>query len=311
MIACSLSNQTCPHCHNSSYTELWECEDHLVSHERYAIGRCNQCGLLQTLTPPPAEELGHYYDSSDYLSHQTEGQGAMARIYRSVKRYRTGRRVRTARKLCATAPQMMLEVGAGVGAFAHAMQERGCKAYVVEQSKAARELCAQQIPSEQLFATTQEFVAQHSELSGQLDLICLWHSLEHLPDLADQLEMYQQLLKPGGTLCIAVPNAQSFDASYYRALWAAYDVPRHLWHFTPHSMRQTVEAHHFTLKKIRPQRLDVYYIALLSESYKQGGHINLITWLKAFGVGFSYHIRSLFTPMRASALLYHFVRQAR
>ena len=122
--------------------------------------------------------------------------------------------------------------------------------------------------------------------------------------------MYRQLLKPGGTLCIAVPNAQSFDASYYRALWAAYDVPRHLWHFTPHSMRQTVEAHHFTLKKIRPQRLDVYYIALLSESYKQGGHINFITWLKAFGVGFSYHIRSLFTPMRASALLYHFVRQA-
>ena len=134
--------------------------------------------------------------------------------------------------------------------------------------------------------------------------------MEHLPDLADQLETYQQLLKPGGTLCIAVPNAQSFDASYYRALWAAYDVPRHLWHFTPHSMRQTVEAHHFTLKKIRPQRLDVYYIALLSESYKQGGRINFITWLKAFGVGFSYHIRSLFTPMRASALLYHFVRQA-
>ena len=99
MIACSLSKQTCPHCHNSSYTELWECEDHLVSHERYAIGRCNQCGLLQTLTPPPAEELGHYYDSSDYLSHQTEGRGGMARIYRAVKRYRIGRRVRTARKL--------------------------------------------------------------------------------------------------------------------------------------------------------------------------------------------------------------------
>lgn len=308
MIACSLSDQVCPHCKNSSYTELWECEDHLVSHERYAIGRCNHCGLLQTLTPPSADHLGHYYDSSDYLSHQTERRGPLARTYRMIKRYRLKRRVHTARKLCTIPPQTMLEVGAGVGDFAAAMQQRGCKAYVIEQSELARQACAQLIPLEQLFATKEELM-RSKDLSGQLDLICLWHSLEHLPDLSDQLTYYAQLLKPGGTLCIAVPNAQSFDASYYRELWAAYDVPRHLWHFTPHSLRQTVEAHSFKLQRIYPQRLDVYYIALLSESYKQGGRINFITWLKALSVGISYHMRALFTPLRASALLYHFVRQ--
>ena len=308
MIACSLSNQRCPHCHNSSYTELWECEDYLVSHERYPIGRCNHCGLLQTLSPPPIEKIGYYYDSSEYLSHKKKGGGMLSRVYLIVKSYRLKQRVRIAHRLCTVRPQQILEVGAGVGSFAQMMQKMNCKTYVVEQSDVARQICAEQIPAEQLFATT-EGLMHGSTLSGQLDLVCLWHSLEHLPDIEYQLTCYQQLLKPGGALCIAVPNAQSFDASYYRELWAAYDVPRHLWHFTPHSLKQMVEPYGFELKKIYAQRLDVYYIALLSESYKQGGRTSFITWLKAFGVGISYHFRSLFEPQRASALLYHFVRK--
>lgn len=302
-----MPTQQCPHCRSHSYIALWRCKDHMVSGEQFVVGRCAECGLLQTLSAPNAEELGRYYKSADYLSHQTKTGSLTARIYNRVRSYRIARKVRQVIRLYGGVPQQVLEIGAGVGLFAEALRKRGSTIYIVEQSGDARDQCVERLGASRCYASTRDLMESGAVAPHSLDMICLWHSLEHLPDLAYQLESFAQLLRPGGSLCIAVPNAQSFDAGYYRELWAAYDVPRHLWHFTPHTMQQTVEPYDFSMQRTIPMHLDLYYIALLSEEYRRSGRHRLRSWMSALGVGISYHIRSLFVPKHASALLYHFL----
>ena len=68
--------------------------------------------------------------------------------------------------------------------------------------------------------------------SHTFDVITMWHVLEHVPNLENQIKELKRLVKPNGTIIIAVPNFKSYDAKYYGKFWAAYDVPIHFWHFS-------------------------------------------------------------------------------
>jgi predicted SAM-dependent methyltransferase len=106
--------------------------------------------------------------------------------------------------------------------------------------------------------------------SQSFDVITLWHVLEHLPNLENQLSTFKRLLKSNGTLIIAVPNYKSYDALYYKSFWAAFDVPRHLWHFSEDSISKLVSKQNMRVEKTLPMKFDSYYVSLLSEKYKNG-----------------------------------------
>ena len=101
-------------------------------------------------------------------------------------------------------------------------------------------------------------------------MITLWHVFEHIHDLNNQINLLKPLLEEKGTLIIAVPNYKSYDAKYYKSFWAAYDVPRHLWHFSQNGIKQLLEGFGFVCQKTLPMLFDSFYVSLLSEKYKRG-----------------------------------------
>lgn len=134
------------------------------------------------------------------------------------------------------------------------------------------------------------------------DVITLWHVMEHLEHLNDTWETLGRILKDRGILVIAVPNPTSFDAGKYKEMWAAYDVPRHLWHFTPSVMQQFGAKHNFILCERHPMPFDAFYVSMLSEKYRKSS----IPFLKGLWSGTEAWFVSLAKKERSSSMIYVF-----
>ena len=135
---------------------------------------------------------------------------------------------------------------------------------------------------------------------GSFDAITLWHVLEHVHQLHDYIKRLKELLNPGGKIFIAVPNYESTDSSIYNSWWAAYDVPRHLYHFTPKTIQLLVEQHGLKLTGKKPMWFDSFYISLLSSKYKNGK----TSWIGAALSGVRSNINAVFNKDRCSSVIY-------
>ena len=161
---------------------------------------------------------------------------------------------------------------------------------VIEPSQKAKELAKEKITSKN--ALRNDLKELFDEEPAQYDMITMWHVLEHVPNLLEYIDKLKQLLTKDGYLIVAVPNFKSYDANHYKEFWAAYDVPRHLWHFSEDSIRQIFGRNDFELVETLPLLFDSFYVSFLSEKYKTGksnlvnGFINgLNSNLKAKGSG--------------------------
>ena len=134
--------------------------------------------------------------------------------------------------------------------------------------------------------------------SERFQAITLWHVLEHLPNLQGQISSLVQLLDDDGLLVIAVPNFKSWDARHYKSYWAAYDVPRHLWHFSKTAISKLFAPHGMEVVKIKPMWFDAFYVSLLSEKYKG----NKFYWPFAFFVGLWSNVKAVFTKEHSSLI---------
>ena len=143
-----------------------------------------------------------------------------------------------------------------------------------------------------------ENLLQNNE-TEEYDVITMWHVLEHVENLQEYIQQLKDLLKENGTLLIAVPNYKSYDANYYKEFWAAYDVPRHLWHFSQASISKLFSVENISVVKTLPMKFDSYYVSLLSEKYKNGK----MNPIKAFLVGFTSNRKSKQTK-EYSSLIY-------
>ena len=197
------------------------CFDHSVSQEQFELMKNNKYDLL--VTHPVPEKLATYYESETYISH-TDGKGnLLEKIYQLVKTYTLQQKLKLINKQ-QTNNKRLLDIGAGTGEFLKYCNKNGWQTDGVEPSQHARNL-AQEM-NIKLFSDISEIN------ENKYDIITLWHVLEHIPNLTETLEKLKNMLDVGGRLIIAVPNYKSNDAKYYGAYWAAYDVPRHLWHFS-------------------------------------------------------------------------------
>lgn len=254
---------SCPVCKQIEIEKHLEVEDFFLSHETFNIYICKHCGFLFTQDRPPAAELQKYYQSESYISHSNTKKGMLAFLYQQVRQYTLRRKfsmIESSHK-----KGVLLDIGCGTGEFLQMGRRRGWTVQGIEPSPVARDFARNKYGLD---------VSGESELrnlpSGHFDVITLWHVLEHVASLSESIQNLIRILKEDGLLVIAVPNAASKDAAIYKQFWAAYDVPRHLYHFTPSSLRLLLNQQGLEVTGQRPMIFDSFYISLLSEEYRSG-----------------------------------------
>ena len=255
--------EECPACAGTSFTPYLTCQDQLVSQKLFSIQQCERCQLLFTNPRPGAESIGAYYKSDTYISHDDTRKGVIDTVYRTVRSYALSQKESWIRSMNGGVGAL-LDYGCGTGAFIKECQDKGWTVTGFEPDDDARRLAGER--------TSQKILKDSNELKTQanLDVITLWHVLEHVANLTDTLAMLASKLKTGGYLVIAVPNPASKDASMYGPNWAAYDVPRHLYHFTPGVLTELIETYGLKLQKRLPMKFDAFYIAMLSTKHRDG-----------------------------------------
>jgi len=263
--------QQCPICKSHKIGFALSAIDQTVSKEHFEVWECSDCTVRFTQGIPIASAIGKYYKSPDYVSHSDTKKGIINQLYHWVRSYTLGSKKRLIKNLTTLNSGSLLDVGAGTGAFAATIKKAGWSVTGLEPDETAREIAKQNY---HLDLNSPEELYKLS--SSTFDAITMWHVLEHVHDLHGYLDTFQRILKQNGTLFIAVPNFTSFDADAYKEFWAAYDVPRHLYHFSPHSMDILVEQHGMQVVAHKPMWFDSFYVSMLSEQYKNG-YNNIIT----------------------------------
>ena len=249
----------CPLCGNTELQFYLHAVDYTVSHETFRLDKCTSCGMIMTNPRPDQSQLPAYYESEQYISHTNKSSGPLDQVYKLARYFTLRWKYQIVIKSNSSPVKSILDYGCGTGAFLKVCLDNKLEVAGVEPSPKARHIASQLIDN-QAFESI-------GALDRRFDAITLWHVLEHVPDFDESLNQLIARLNPSGTLYIAIPNPKSHDAKKYRAHWAGYDVPRHLWHISPETMKKLLEKHNLKLRKILPMRLDAYYVSLLSEKY--------------------------------------------
>lgn len=289
--------QHCPVCDNARFSPFLTATDFFVSGENFNIKQCNSCGFKITENINDEETIGHYYQSENYISHSNTTKGLVNSIYHGVRKYMLGRKRHWIEHATSLKKGTILDVGTGTGFFLNEMQKSGWQVTGTEKSKDARDFAKKEfglenLPAENLFELPEK----------SFDAITLWHVLEHIHQLNENMAAFFRLMKDSGKLLIAVPNHNSYDALHYKKFWAAYDVPRHIWHFTPLQMKMLGEKYGFRLTKLHPMPFDSFYVSLLSEKYKK----SRFAFVKGIFFGKISWVKSILKPENCSSVIYVF-----
>ena len=254
-------------------------KDNSVSKETFELLYDETLDLLITSPQPSEENLGKYYESDDYISHTDGKRSIFEKAYHFIKNIALKNKLSLINDLQQSKGNL-LDIGAGTGDFLLVAKNNNWNTVGIEPSEKAKAIAK---------AKGVELKSNLSELeSNSFDIITMWHVLEHVPNLENQIKELKRLLKPNGSILIAVPNFKSFDANYYKEFWAAYDVPRHLWHFSKTAIEKLFAKEELELIKILPMKFDSFYVSLLSEKYKTGK----MNYIKAFSIGMQSNLKA-------------------
>lgn len=234
-------------------------KDYLVTKEHFLLEYDSEKDML--ITQPIPTDITKYYDSNNYISHTDESKSLLEKVYQRVKKITLSQKVKLINNY-SQEQKTILDIGCGTGEFLSNAKTDNWNTIGVELSTQAREIAIKK--------NLTIYKSLESITNQKFNIITLWHVLEHLPNLDKQINLIENLLEENGTLFIAVPNYKSHDAQYYKQYWAAYDTPRHLWHFSKTSITKIFKEHNLSVKKILPMYFDSYYVSLLSEKYKKG-----------------------------------------
>ena len=248
----------CPICKNTDFIPFLKTRDYFYSQEKFQIIQCTQCGFRITEPIPSPEEIGQYYDSENYVSHNSSASGLINALYKKAQSLNFYLKYPSINKYVPRGTWM--DYGAGNGAFVQYLKSKNIEAVGYEPSESARLHSVHKLEDSSLYKSDQNKYA----------CITMWHVLEHVHDLNDILSQHYNHLQPDGALVIAVPNIDSCDAQYYGPEWAALDTPRHLWHFTESDLKKLLNNHNFQYLNKKGMILDSFYVSLLSEKYKKG-----------------------------------------
>ena len=277
--------------------------DHLVTGRKFDILKNPETTILETHPRPTKEELPTYYDSENYTSHNDKSAGIVSFCYRIIKSISTSRKIRIGQNsLSKNTPQnkpRLLDVGCGTGDFLYSCLKKGWQINGIENNKNAKNNSRTEVSS--FIFDDFEFLKSQPE---RFDIITMWHSLEHIIDLKQTIVDMKKLLTNKGVIVVACPNHKSFDAMFYKESWAAYDLPRHLWHFDKDSISKLFVEHNMQLTKTLPMYWDSFYISILSEKIISKKN----KFLKGIIVGLLSNVSAMFSKEHSS-LIYVFNKE--
>jgi len=273
---------------NKNLISPLSCKDYTVSGDSFELVINKEYEML--VTAPVPTDLEKYYKSTGYISHTDSKKTFFDKGYQIVKNYTLQQKLSLLNSF-KTSAKSVLDVGAGTGDFLSVCKNNDWETFGVEPSLVARDVAKKK--GIFLKAGLSEFKNQ------KFDVISLWHVLEHVEHLKDTIKTLQGLLKPGGRIVVAVPNYKSYDAQFYNEYWAAYDVPRHLWHFSQTAIHKLFSEVEMTVSQTLPMRFDSYYVSLLSEKYKKGK----LKFIAGFYRGFISNLKAQVTS-EYSSLIY-------
>ncbi len=253
----------CPICNSSQTKAFLECKDNTVSRETFKIVECVSCGFKFTNPRPEENKLGDYYKSDDYVSHSNTNKGFINSAYQMVRKYTLLKKLQLICRFYKIGK--ILDIGCGTGEFLKTFKDAKWETLGIEPSSSVRKVAIENYALD---------VREESEIKNLetacFDVITMWHVLEHVPRLNERIEDLKRLIKPNGIIIIAVPNCTSMDAKIYIENWAAYDVPRHLYHFSPADIEAIFKNHGLIVFKTLPMIFDSFYVSMLSEKYRSG-----------------------------------------
>ena len=283
----------CPICNSQKINSFLNCIDYTVSRETFNIVKCTSCEFKFTNPIPELTKLGNYYKSDEYISHSNTNKGFVNSCYQIVRKYTLIKKLKLISKFYKTGS--ILDIGCGTGEFLNTCKLAKWNVLGIEPDQDARRMAQNNFsidvrPEEELRNLKDE----------SFDVITMWHVLEHVPNLKERVKELKRLIKPKGIIIIAVPNCSSLDAKIYKEYWAAYDVPRHLYHFTPKDIELLMRGFDMKVDSILPMVFDSFYVSLLSEKYKKG-KVNII---RSMWNGFRSNLNAIKTGKEFSSQIY-------
>lgn len=285
----------CPACSHQEFRPILNAKDYTVSHLSFQLVECQSCHLRFTNPRPKAEEAGPYYQSENYISHSNTDKGLINQLYQQVRnitlRLKTNW-IESEKK----EDKKLLDIGCGTGHFLHACQIRGWNIQGMELDPSTAEKAAK--------LTGQAIYPHLTSIpeSEKFQVISLWHVLEHVYELHEYFAFFKKALAQNGKLLLALPNCKSYDASYFKEYWAAYDVPRHIYHFTPETIQFIANQYGFSLKEKKGLIFDSFYISLMSHEYQSGSK----KIIQSFMIGLISNIKAMLGQGNYSSNLYIF-----
>lgn len=285
----------CPVCGNEKFKDTTLVKDHSISKELFEIQTCVHCDFRITTNAPDQSSISKYYKSDVYISHADGNKGLIEKLYQQIRKITLVGKRNLINRVSGTKQGCLLDYGCGTGAFLHEMMQDGWQVDGIEPDEGARGKAEKAIGKsiglpDDLYGMS----------SSRYDVITMWHVLEHVHELNSTLSELKRLLKPNAHLIVAVPNYRSYDANFYGSDWAAYDVPRHLYHFDTISLEKLMNKHGFQVEEIKPMWFDSFYVSMLSEKYRKGK----VNYLYAFIVGVISNINALWNNKKCSSLIY-------
>lgn len=284
----------CPVCGENNSEIFIDCKDFSITRENFQIKKCKSCAFKYTYPIPTETEISRYYNSENYISHSDTKEGLVNSLYHLVRKITLKSKLKLINK--SGSKGSLLDVGCGTGYFLKTCKDNGWKVMGTEPDPKARGL-AEKLTENEIYSS----LFQVEDLK-KFNVITLWHVLEHIHLLNESLIKIKTLLQDKGTLLIAVPNSDSKDAEIYGQYWAAYDVPRHLYHFNQQSISKLINNHGFIIEKVIPMPFDAYYVSMLSEDYK--GNTGIRKMSNSFINGLKSNIYGLLNKKHHSSLIY-------
>jgi len=285
---------TCAICDSGDIVHYLRCRDHFLSGEDFELDKCSSCGFIFTQDHPDEGNSGKYYESDEYASHN-DNKGTSGILYRISRKIMLRKKLSLIRKVTGLNTGKLLDIGSGSGHFLSWMKNAGWDTLGIEINDKARYQSAAKFGLEVM---KPEMISSLNPES--FDCITLWHVLEHFQDPFSFVREIRRLLKPEGICIAAMPNYMSHDAMYYGSFWAAYDVPRHLWHFNSETFARFSLKAGLKMIELHTLPLDVFYISILSEKYKGTSMYFVQGLLRSLWFSFL----SLFNRERSSSLIF-------
>ncbi len=265
--------EKCPVCESTDFSNYKIIKDHAISGESFALSKCAKCSFIFTNPRPSIPFIGKYYEHPNYISHTNKSKNITDILYKTIRKYTLNKKVKLINSL--SEKGKILDIGCGNGHFLNECANNNWQVFGMESNETARNNATELIQK-----NIYNSIEQVCE-TKKYNIITLWHVLEHIHELDVYLKTIKKCLKKGGKIIIAVPNVESYDAKYFDEFWAAYDVPRHLYHFSSKTIKKLLKNHKLHVNQILPMPFDAYYVSLLSIKYKEKSN----NFLKAYTIG--------------------------